>query len=170
MLFDEISNCPKDLDVSCKGIRNVPLDEAAHEVFWKRADKPCFHIYNNIHLAERHVLETLGPVAIQRDPLFTEHIVGFGRNPPKWMRAGAPGLNPVPAEMVGECFRHLAAAGVAETNEEDVDGFTVWAMARLGHWGRSWKLEIRNSKLAGAASKVGSQQCLSKLEFRVSKF
>jgi hypothetical protein len=39
-------------------------------------------------------------------------------------------LNPVPAEMVGQCFRHLAAAGVAETNEKDLDGHTLWAMGR----------------------------------------
>ena len=147
MIFDKISNCPEDLNVSRKGIRNVPLDEAALEVFGKRADKACFHTYNNIHLAYRDVPETLGPVAIQRDALFIEHMVGFGGNPSEWMRTGAPGLNPAPAEMVGECLCRLAAAGVPETNEKDVDRFTFWGMVRLSHWARSWKLEIGNSHL-----------------------
>jgi len=130
MLFDEVPDCAEGLDVSRKGIRNVPLDKTALEVFGKRAEKPRFHLYHNIHVVYGHILQALGPVAIQRYPLFVEHIAGFGRNPSEWVRSGAPGLNPVPAEMVGECFRHLAAAGVAETNEKDLDGHTLWAMGR----------------------------------------
>jgi len=51
MFFDEISNCSEHRNVSRKGIRNVPLDEAALEVFGKLADKPGFQLHNNIHLA-----------------------------------------------------------------------------------------------------------------------
>jgi len=147
MLFDEISNCPEDLGLSRKGIRDVPRDKAALEAFRKLANKSCFHLHDYIHLAYRHVLEALGPMAVQRDPLFVEYIAGLGRNPSKWVRASAPGLNPVPAEMVGQRLRHLAAAGVAETNEKNSDGFTLWAMGGLSHWGRSRKSEIGNSKL-----------------------
>ena len=100
MFFDDISNFPEGLDVSTEGIRNVPLDKAALELFGQCADDPCFHLHDNIHLAERHVLEALRPVALKRDPLLVEYVVGLGRNPSKWMCPGAEGLNAVPAKMV----------------------------------------------------------------------
>jgi hypothetical protein len=100
LFFDEISNFTEGLDISTEGIRNVPLDKAAVELLWKRAGHPCFHLYDNIHLAQRHVLEALRPVALKRDPLLVEYIVGLGRNPSEWMCTGAEGLNAVPAVMV----------------------------------------------------------------------
>ncbi len=99
MFFDDISNFPESLDVRTEGIRNVPLDEAALEPFRKRAGNPCFHFHDNIHLADRYVLEALRPVALKRDPLLLEYIVGLGRNPSEWMRTGTEGLNAVPVEM-----------------------------------------------------------------------
>ncbi len=143
MAFDETSNSPEDFEASIKGIGNVPLEDSPLKVLRQHADDAGFHFHDNVHLAQRHVLEALGSVPVQRDSFLFEYLAGFGRDPSQRVRACAPGPNRVMAEMVGERLGNLAAAGVAEANKQNVDR----AIGGSGHWPPDSKLEIGNWKL-----------------------
>src|SRR5439155_5014277 len=59
---------------------------------------------------------------VERDPLFGQDLGGLRQNVPERPRPGTRGANLAPAQMVRERLRHLAAAGVADADEKDVDG------------------------------------------------
>src|SRR5581483_7923495 len=98
-------------------------------------DRHTAHVHQKINVADVDGRQALGVVGAQIEVLLLHGAEGIGGQPARRGQAGARGQQNVGAVSAGEGFRHLAAAGVPDTNEQDPLG-RHYNFSRKSEWTR----------------------------------
>ena len=78
------------------------------------------HVHDEIEGADRDGVQALGRLGVDIDVLGFHDLFRQGLNDGSWREAGACRFHDIGAVLARKAFRHLAAAGIADAEEEDL--------------------------------------------------
>ena len=92
-------------------------------------DGQATHVDVKVRIRRRHFVQALGEGVLEKDVLLAHDAHGLFGDGGGREEAGAPGVHDIAAVSAGEALGHLAAASVADADEDDAAhrcGYSLW--------------------------------------------